>query len=201
MAEISNYLEDDWDDNNLTGRSSPSTGEFKEQTAGGTGDMLKGIYRPEWTVQGGSPAASSGVLVLDDSESVSTVSKFTTGRWSFWFQVQSSPQGGHRVVIMSPVIATSIGDDCYRLGWRYNGDYKLTLRNGGSGTTLITGSWPADTAGYSAEATRDTEGNFEIFLGGTSKGTATDTTHTSSKTLLLENGEGVTTHYDDLQMS
>ena len=93
--ELTNYIEDDWNDNSLTNRSAKEKGLYYSYSEGGTGDLLKGVYRPKWKVMRGSPTVTSGELVIQsgDYPYIQTQSKITTGSWSYdWRDLNQSAE-------------------------------------------------------------------------------------------------------------
>lgn len=65
LSEINNYIEDNWNDNALSNRTNSETGYFLHPSDSlindfEAGDVLKGMYRPDWTATAGSPTVSSG---------------------------------------------------------------------------------------------------------------------------------------------
>lgn len=188
VETLSNYLEDDWGDDALTGRTNPNTGVFREQLSGGVGDLLKGIYRPAWQVESGSVSASNGELVIPagdtTTQNATTPSRMTVGAWSWDFYFASTPgSGGHtKSILCQDVNLTAFGgsNNCYHFAAVANGDYAFKRTDGGTNTSLISASWAADTATYTPKITRTEDGDFELFKNGTSQGTATDTTFDTS---------------------
>lgn len=188
LQELTNYLKDDWGDDALTGRTNPETGQFLEQTSGGVGDLLKGMYRPEWKAESGSPSASSGKLQLSaggtTSQTVSTPSNLTTGSFELKFQFNSDPTNGafhHSFICSNNSLSASVSTDAgYEMRPVHDGSYYLTLRDNGTATNLISSTWADDLNQHTITSTRDEDSNFELFLDGTSQGTTTDSTYTTS---------------------
>ena len=196
---LTNYLEDDWDDNSLTGRTDPQKDVFYQYSTGGTGDLLKGVYRPRWETESGSPSASSGYVAATNGV-VKTPSEVTVGE----FTVE------HR-------LTQSIGDDfsdAFDFIAQNSGTYyryykadntgsptpsaRLDVSVGGSSTTLISWSWAHDTVFHTESVTRDSYGNFEAFEDGQSEGTVTDTQITESDMIILRMNHDFETQYDNL---
>lgn len=213
LEEINNYIEDGWDDNSITGRSNPDEGYFLHPSDNllsndyEAGDALKGVYRPEWTTQSGSPSASNGVLSLSagdtTQQSILTPSEFTAGTWETDYKFTNTPSsGGICMVIMAQ--STSLDgvgrpNNCYFGYNHFNGDYHLYLNNGGSATNIITTiSLGVPESFATMKISRTTRGNFELFHNGTSQGTATDTTHTGSRYNGYGSNTDVSSDYDNL---
>jgi len=169
------YLTDDWGDNKLTDREGLSN--FRNRIPPRTW----GKDRPKWTIESGSPSASGGVLVLPQSSTVQTVSTpsdFTVGAWELDFKWANttSTQWDRNWFMRLAGEATGY--------WmRANNDGSacdIIETTTGTHTVIIDNTWTADTSWHTLKATRDSAGNFELFLDGVSKGTTTDTTHTTS---------------------
>lgn len=210
-SELTNYLEDDWDDNALTGRTNPSKGWFKQFGTGGTGDVLKGVYRPRWETESGSPSASGGVLQLPDGSStrqgVSSPSKFNTGAWEFDFQFSSTPTSGEnfRFAYFAVSLANDSGsviDEGYNTFYSEAGAITLERRDPSSNTTVISGgSWGNDSNSHTAKTTRDSYGGWELFNDASSQGTGTDTALTDAIRMMIGNGLNQTVDIDNLVLA
>lgn len=205
-SELPNYIEDDWGDNALSGRSSASKGVYYNYHAGGTGDLLKGVYRPVWEVESGSPVAENGILNLkNDSGATSTLAvpaALAVGSWSFDWKLTNTS------------ITDSVDASISLLSQntqRKNNEYRLTAYfadtgedahlqhwdSSGANTTLVTWSPARDTSWHTYRATRDSYSAWEAFADGTSQGTATDTSLTSGQYLLVVGHGGDVDMYAD----
>ena len=178
LPEITNYLEDDWGDNAITGRTSSKEGYFLHPSDGliadmEAGDALKGVYRPEWTVKAGTPSASGGALVLDPGDEIKTSTNFHTGRWEITWSNASSPSGGFFGFYLFIQNTNS--------NWfEYTNDVavgSLVMRKNEAGTTsdILSVAAITDTNQHTTAAERDSYGNWEAFKDGASQGTFTDT--------------------------
>lgn len=202
------YISDDWDDNALTGRTNPETGAFPHPNDDKhAGDILVGMYRPEWTVDGGTPSVTSGHLVIDSSgEELSTASEANIGSWEHTFNWSTNDGSGeYRFTFLSTVkrgVLAGNGDGYYvRCQNPSGGSYDLQRSDAGTRSNVVTSTWAADTGViHSSRADRDPYGNFELFYDGTSQGTATDTNYDDSWVAYIT-GSGSTIHIDDLQVS
>lgn len=213
LSEITNYLEDDWDDNKLTSRDSPAEGYFLHPSDGllsgdmEAGDALKGVYRPEWTQgQGASSrtSATSSTLQITgsatgDTAGVKTPALATVGSWSFDYQYVTAPDT-RDVTYMRFIVQTRANDE-YQIGEFLGGsdEWRLTKLDSGGATVLASTSSQQDQDPHSAEATRTSYGGFEAFRDGSSVGTATDTflPNTPDK-LIFENRNEGTIQFDNL---
>lgn len=206
--ELPNYIEDDWNDNNLSGRSSADKGVYYAYSDGGTGDLLKGVYRPVWEILAGAPYASGGVLVSNDdsgSDAIATPSKWTTGSFRYDFTWVGTIDSAWNPSILAQDTTTNNGrcKNCY---FDYYTDTSPSVRfyknEGGSATQLISGDWQVDKNPHTSEITRDSYGNFEKLHDGSSIGTTTDTTYTSSNYIHFGGGKKMgEINIDNLQVS
>lgn len=201
------YLEDDWDDNALSGRTDPESGPFfYQEVSNQPGDTLVGQYRPEWaTVQAGF-SASNGVLTWDASNGTAaeeTQSNANAGEWKIDFQYTTN--GGDADQIGLGALHQNSGD--YNTnGYRVNpvtGNASYRLYDNVDSVNLIDSSWVDDTSLHTAAMVRDSDSNWEIFLDGTSKGTATDATNTEGNyiaVMAFDSQGGSTAELDNLQV-
>lgn len=190
LTELSNYIEDDWNDNSLTSRSNTVDGVFAHPDANEAGDVLIGRYRPEWNVTNGSPTASSGVLNLNNSSGTDTVmvipSNMSVGSWQYDWTLTNTDTS-NAVTIQYHIMSqtTTALQDGYESTTYYSGtveSWHLDVRQGGgSTTTIINGSNTKDTNTHTREVTRDSYSNWEMFNDGVSAGTANDSTFTSGE--------------------
>lgn len=187
---------DDWYDNKLTKR-----GHYRTPAGGmmGRTGFTPFLKRPEWTIEYSDPAVSGGVLTLDGAsgaatnDGVSTPSTFTEGTWEW--DAKASNTSGTRYLKNNFIYEDA--DNNLRVNFRPGGtpgnEVDLIKTDAGVASTLITGSWTADTNWHTIKATRDTSGNFELFFDGVSQGTATDTFLPSiSKILFFVDLSGIT---------
>lgn len=212
--EIANYLEDDWNDNALNNRSNASKGYYYNYHTGGTGDLLKGVYRPEWDYykSAGRLTVTNGEIQVDYDGSgsvdiIETPSQFYVGSWQFDWQLD--PLGGDNNQINHFSIhngdrSSDFPPNSYEGHIAEGGTYKLQKVSGGTQSNLITPGWTNDTNVHTWKHTRDSYGNFELFFDGTSQGTATDTEHTKPggggtfRLYFADSGGSGTAHIDNL---
>ena len=183
---------DDWDDNKLTSRDGVGT-----TSTGFTNEFAqKNKFRPEWTTVTGTPSASGGVMVLQSAE-VSTPSTFAVGSWEIKYQFASNSDTVTRPIEIyndsSNFYWLRIDDDSQGTDW----DVYKTIA--GAGAVLIDTSASNDIAQHTTKLTRDSSGNFEIFLDGVSKGTATNTEITSFTEYHVIGGTD-SCNFDDLKI-
>lgn len=209
LQERATYLEDDWDDNALTARTSPEEGYFLHPNDALTGagdyepgDAFKGVYRPEWDIDSGSPTAKNGELRLPAGattvQSVRTTARQTIGTWSFDYQFLNSTTTGKLNV---SVLRNSNGGS-YRYQQESDGDVVLERRaeGGSSFTDLLRVNKTLDTNTHTAKTTRTAYANWEYFWDGTSLGTTTDSTYSTSVQMFAYNNSESEAALDNLQV-
>lgn len=174
------YIDDDWDDNALTGRSNPETGAFLHP-AGDTeaGDCLVGMYRPEWTTVSGMPSATSGYLSLPSDgtteQIVETQTRFEIGEWKYDARFVSNPSGTFGFYRHEPLLLDASNDWFIdKVGDSASVNFKLGKNESGTTTKVISGSWTNDSNWHTDRLTRSPYADWELFHDGTSQGTATD---------------------------
>lgn len=174
--EITNYLEDDWDDNALSGRSNSEKGIYYQYGDGGAGDLLKAVYRPLWTVTGGNPSVQSGSVVFGgtDADAIETPADMQTGEWEYdftWTDNQDWDTFSFKIF--------QDGSNHFRFELKSDNadpDFKLVKIESGSSSHIIDSSWEDDQGiQHTVRYTRDSYGEFELFYDGASQGTGTDT--------------------------
>jgi len=179
------YLGDDWWDNKLTLRDRAT----KLPT---TFNKIFSYFRPEWSVQQGNPTATNHRLEFSDrAERVSTMSNFTAGKWRI--EVYNDGTDTNDGYIIRFMVIDDDNFYCVYVDANSAGDtYKLKKIKDGAETDLISLSWGGLTGWHTHEIVRDENGNFEIFLDGASKGTATDEDITSSNEIRLSGKDDAT---------
>lgn len=185
--ELDYYIEDDWNDDKLTDRDDPEKGLYYAYSEGGTGDLLKGVYRPRWDARNHSYTTEDGYLSPDSTNEqdqmdvlgLVTTHKNIAGSFSFDFNPQSYVSGEQNGSHYFAYLADD-GSNKYSIqistddqdGWR------IDKVEGGSSTAIVdagTGQKIEEGTYETIKATRSSYGEHELFIGGTSEGTATDT--------------------------
>jgi len=173
------YLHDDWGDERLQDREDSGTTSY---------DGEEGVYRPEWVIENGSPSADGETLVVEDDEQINTDEspEVAYGTWEFeipdpFFSSSSSEHSGYNLIANSST--RRLGDanlqDGYLLQLQPT-TIRLNVDDGGDTSTLIQDDDPP-TSDLSVTVTRDDNDEWELIVNGESKGTATDSTHTTSE--------------------
>lgn len=175
------YLHDDWGDNQLTGD--------REGSGTTTHNGVTGFYRPGWIVDAGSPDVSGEQLTITPNEQVRTEININLDEnltasleadvsdsggsgsdqpeWTLFAETSNWVAAGNRVLDDGYSVGVYAGDSC-RLA-KYSG--------GGLDQTLISGQELSDV--HTIEVTRTSSGTWELFVDGSSQGTATDTEFTN----------------------
>lgn len=187
---LDNYIEDDWGDNFLRGRNNLEKDIFYKYSNGGNGKLLKGVYRPKWKNKyGGSSAANNQMEISDSSnngrQTVLTPSIISFGLMKFDFSWTSS-NGGFTTFF----IAEDISSDWIGNVTKSGGDsLRLSKYQGSSRTDLISGADTNDGSWYTVENIRDSYGNLEMKVNGTSNGTANDSFLPNPRFLGFDSGK------------
>ncbi len=140
--------------------------------------------RPTWTTVSGSPSVASNYLSSASTYEVSVPSTQTTGTWKTDFQYTvsgaSNPYSFFKFMWID-------ANNYYTVQASGNGTaFYLVKVVGGATTNIITSSQAiSGAAWHEIKVTRDINGNFEIFFDAASKGTVTDTAHTTSNKIQL----------------
>lgn len=211
ITTAGDYITDDWDDNSLSNspnsRSGYSENTFLHPAANEGGDAIIGADRPNWNTLSGSPSASGGELNLPDGSTtvqvISVRSRFGIGTWQSDYQFQSNPSSGQAETTLfaaSTSLHSSHMQNGYFIQIGSGGAYDLRNDDGGTDTEIINNTWSVDTNSHTQKATRDAFFNFELFLDGSSQGTAADNTNTFEEWLAIGNDTDVQINHDDYKV-
>jgi len=184
------YIGDDWSDNKLTNRD-------KTVERAPTFDKIFSYFRPEWTVDD-SP---SGLTITVENRRVKfsksgsesgtgyirISSSFTIGAWEWKYQYStlgSTPgYDGFKFMMVD-------GSNSYYMGLAGETGYgDLRKVVGGTDSIILDCSLVQDTDEHLVKVTRDSDGNFEVFQDGVSKGTVTDIDITTCNYLSIESSD------------
>ena len=183
------YIIDDWDDGLLSGR--PVALTVINGSLFAKGEVLK-AKRPEWSVNSGVADLSAGTLKVQTATlEVQTVSTKMVGMW----EVTVTRNSGDRARLFF-IIDYTIPDTYYFIGISAFDKYSMYKVFTGSYYELISDDY-FGAGTYRMSVSRDSSGNFEIFIDGVSRGTTTDTDIVRSDYLRLRS-EDVGVEFDDL---
>ena len=172
------YLQDDWGDNKLQDRDGSDTTTY---------NGVEGVYRPEWTLDEGSPEVADERLTLDgDGEAVVTEINLNLDEsitWEF-SNVSLNTDGALALQLFSEddtffdldTTAPRM-DDGYMVEFSMSNDRIRLTKNSGGGTDAMieSGVSPSAEEEFDIIVTRSSDGEFELIVDGDSKGTDTDT--------------------------
>lgn len=180
--EINNYIEDDWGDNKLINRDSDKKGLYYSYNQTGTGDILKGVYRPRWThsIDSGSLTIENGKIKFSagsNTDRLNTPSNLESGVFKYeqdWISVGNDYGAIPFYFITDGSNPEGTPNNALRIKPNDNGEYKMDKVNSGSFTRVVDGSWAASSGYYVFKVERNSYGNISIFENGASRGTNTD---------------------------
>jgi hypothetical protein len=153
-----------------------------------------GRYRPMWQASSGSPTITNNELVLPagdtTAQEVDAASDHTVGYWEFDYQFASPPADNFNFAWWKFV---DDGNNFLRLLIRDEGFVELKGQQNGSSVFSQTTDNTAfvDGNGHTVRIERDSGGNFEVFLDGSSQITASNTYVPSPTRTALRNEIGV----------
>jgi len=191
---------DDWEDNKLTTRD-------KAAIVATTLSRISQKFRPEWDTTNANTKISveSGhikiVASTDYNKYIKITDNIAEGTWKIKQRLGAvNAASGYNHTLSFMFIDTDNFYSAYISGFD---DYvRFDKFVTGSITHLIAGSITRNTNWHEVKITRDADGNFELFYDGTSKGTTTDTSHSSGDLVIgqlrEENDEDV--YVDDLEV-
>ena len=199
------YLHDDWGDNQL----------FSDREDGGTTthNGVTGYYRPEWTEGQSGASVSNEALELSSGESVyftdigADLDETLTLEWEL-NDVSGFTSGTHQhgITILGDDIDPS--QDVFHPNEGYvvkvigNPDRVRVSRsqNYANDTVLISEEFDHGNLN-DIRVTRDSDGNFELFINGNSQGTAQDTTYDTQSEVSIGAKNGGTTETNEVKWS
>ena len=166
-------------------------------------DFADGEYttNPAWTYIDGTVSAANFYLATTGEAyatggNIKIASTIVTAVWEYKFQLTNTAIGNF---VMFTPIWVSVGN-FYYLWIHQNGTMNFRLVSGAIQSTIIASTWTADLNWHKAKITRNSSGYFEIFLDGVSKGTVTNTTHTTSAEMRVGNVGNLQTNTDDIRI-
>jgi len=186
------YMGDDWNDNKLTSRDNAAT-------VATALDKIFQTFRPEWTVISGTITTANSRVEGDASGSnkVQTSSSITEGTWEVDIIVLATGSYQNIYFIYQDSSNHWIAGNSTPGGTRA---WHVRKVASDSETDIIQSNWTEATGTYALKVTRDSSGNFELFVDGTSKGTATDTWLPTQNYIVLELGDDNASAMDNLKV-
>ena len=170
------YLQDDWADGNLTSRADSNT---RTQTIEGT--EYETVYRPDWTTVSGSSTASDangGYARTSADDEITADSVFWEDDLAFEavFRYESTDgsSAGRRSEYQFAMDGSGNGWTVYFNPDSSGATFNLQKRESDAVDSVISSSWDNDTNQHTVRVERTNGQDWELFLDGSSKGTATD---------------------------
>ena len=188
-ASILYAIHDDWADNKITSRDNRAT---TPASILGTNEFAQ-KFRPVWS---GGTASDGNLKMTESSQKEYCNSIFTIGTWEVDFYINGTDDTRGGLLYNMYINAGN-----YYYLKATNTMFNLEKQFNSSGTTIISTSFtPADQTWVTVKITRGSDGQFEIFSDGVSKGTTTDTDITSSSRLYVGCYGDVDTYFDNLKV-
>jgi hypothetical protein len=184
------YLHDDWGDNKLQNRDGGGTT---------THNGVEGVYRPEWTIQSGSPSVSNGTLTT------------STGQISTTCNLNDSEPITLEVTNFS---VNGAGDNSAIYFWYQDADNRWQLTFGGdadeiqvvkrvSGAFTIVGTYATgDLVNRNVTVSRDNADSWSLTVDGTERDTWTDSFSPAANKFWINpfGGNSSTTEIDEIKL-
>lgn len=198
------YIYDEWNDHKMDkGRAHYFTSAGGKMGRTGFTPSLK---RPKWTVRAGTWNASGETLneiSRANNRWITTPSTFAVGTWEYSvkFDVIAGEADSYTFFMTDTILNPQLNGNGYLVNQVDEGSYLLRKVVAGVLATIIAGVWATNTAWHSTKITRDSNGDFEYFFDGVSKGTVNDIATTTSvyfaPTFNTSAGDA---HMDDLKV-
>ena len=185
---------DDWEDNKLSSRDRAAIVATKL-------NKIFQKFRPEWTVESGTVIAENGNMKLTTGDArVSCNSTIVTA--AFVSKQKSDNCGSANMGILWDFIYLDDSNK-YIVYFQFEAAEGNTdnFQLHSATSVLIDSAWTVDLNWHEVKVTRDSDGNFELFLDGVSKGTVTNTDVTQSNYIKYrEWGTAITAYINDLEV-
>lgn len=173
------YLHDDFGDGKLQNRDGGGTVTHNGET---------GVYRPEYTIDGGSPTVTNEQLDLVTDDALHTdinLNLSETITWEFTgFDLSDNGDDTANATWLNlfSETATVAGnlrgyEDGYAIRARTSGNFRLVRVDPSGETDIVTTSSVPDT--FDTTITRQPDATWEVFVDGSSIGTGSDSNYTS----------------------
>jgi len=180
------YLHDDWEDNRLTDREDSGTTTY---------NGVEGVYRPEWTALNGDsnlslPSVSDEILTVQSDEGMFADLNLNLDETVTWEWSNVDPSSGASGDFNNNYLGL-FADDIDAVDVYVKDSYAIRVQNGEAAellhlsdkdssdgwSTVVSGSTTI-TGAVDITVTRDSDGNWELFVNGSSEGTGQDTQST-----------------------
>lgn len=179
------YLHDDWNDNKIQNRDGSGTTTYNN---------VQGIYRPEWSIVNGTPSAKNKKLVMDNGDEIKTSMNVNTNykiTWRFDLTCPTPSSGRMGINILSNgSTAYGVSEDIY-------GD--LYLYDVANSQRIIQSNINNDGSTKTIKLTRTPSGDWELFYGGSSVGSASSTSIASFDGVNFKNNTNNTGYVDNFK--
>ena len=187
------YLQDDWGDNNLQDREDSGTTTY---------NGVEGVYRPEWTALNGDsnlslPSVSNETLTVKSDEGIFADINLNLDETITWEWSNVDPSGGDSGSGNNNWLGL-FADDVDNVDQYVEGSYVIRVRNdraaelihhsdksSSDGFTTIVGGSESISGEVDITVTRASDGEWELFVDGSSQGTGTDTQSTDPSYLAI----------------
>jgi len=179
------YLHDDWGDNKLQDRDDGGTTTY---------NGVEGVYRPEYTLDVGTPTAEDEMIILDGAGCYTPINlnldETITWEWTHDISGTGTDGGDQNTVSLYAEDETTRGSASngrplasgYVVTMRGGGVFRLAeVDSAGDTSTIVTGDGANDEV--EVKVTREPDGTWELFRDGESQGTGEDTAHTDPQVL------------------
>ena len=172
VKTLTNYIEEDWGDNSKQDRTGNEKGLYYSYSGSGTGNLLKGVFRPSWTTEssnGGFNLSNQKLQLNNQGGDQRTVCPVTTGSWEAHIAYPNSSWDGTDSIGFNFMGDLNAMYEAYSIGWYGTGQYYLGEPDG---TKIIDSNKSTTDAEVVWRATRDSYSGMELFADTTSHGTA-----------------------------
>jgi hypothetical protein len=175
IPDESIYLHDDWGDNKLQNR---------EGTATTTTNGVTGTYRPEWTIDNGTPEATNTELTMATGDTLHTAINLDFSSKITWRWYNVDNLGSDRLIMVP------FSEGTYAVGGSdlINTAYNLTANStdirfywvdSNGNTNKIIGNLSTPSTPFDMRLERASDGTWTLFTNGNDRGSGTDTTSTT----------------------
>ena len=200
------YLHDDWGDNKLTDRDGSETTTY---------NGVEGVYRPEWATISGlnTPTVQNERLEIDDGDGIETDLNLNLDETITW-ELSNIDVGNTGISSnhANAILFSEQNEDFNSAEFPHN-SYLVIIRGGGDDVVLqeVDGSGDNSVLARGGELTdshditviREPNGDWELFVDGSSVGSATDASHTNPNHAMFtaESQRDIDVSIDEIKVS